>query len=384
MRQTETRCSITRRGTPKMKSWANLETTKALEYTPTQKAREGRVLIRSCVQPLSVILYLGLVLVSVVPTKAASSVELDTRNIAPPTIATALREAYQLPVWIEGMRAGDTISANALKTPVERERARLRRLMVELGYLDAQVALERSSTGLVLRPSLGKLYTVGAVLLKGVKQQELDRGVIDELASIIDDYIAKPASAQAADNLGSRVLYRVGEVDFALAQLRNVEWIRSGNGVVTALVHLDAGPRLRFGTVTFEGLRRLRESEIKRLIPFRPGERYERGKVEEMRERLKALANVDAVNIGTARGDDRATLDLTVRLQERPTKPSLPQPQGTFGLVSGVATLTGLALIRIAAHVGISPSRLRPFMWMTTACALTFAGLAIHRLAYFL
>ncbi|PDT55145.1 hypothetical protein ATY30_12430 [Sinorhizobium americanum] len=372
-----------RRVTHKMKSWGNLETTKPLEYTPTQNAREGRVLIRSCGQSLSVILCFGLVLASVVPAKAASPVELDTRNVAQPAIASALREAYQLPLLIEGMRAGNTISANDLESPVEHERTRLKRVMVELGYLDAQVALDRSSTGLVLRPSLGKLYTVAAVLLKGVKQQELDRQVIDELASIIDDYIGQPASAQAADNLGSRILYRVGEIDFALAQLSKVEWIRSGNGVVTALVHLEAGPRLRFGTVTFDGLRRLRESEIKRLIPFRPGERYERGKVEEMRERLKALSNVDAVNIGTARGND-ATLDLAVRLQERPANPSLPQPQGTFGLVSGVATLTGLAIIQIATSAGISPNRLRPVMWMTTACALTFAGLAIHRLAHFL
>jgi hypothetical protein len=343
------------------------------------------VLIAGCIRRFRALFFAALLYAALWSSAPAAVVELDTRNVGSPAIALALKHAFQLPIWIEGMRTGGPIAPDELDHAFARERARLQRLMVGFGYLDAEVALDRSSTRAVFQPVLGKAYTIATVELKGVQHNALDRRAIDDLASIIDDYIGQPATAQIADDLGRRILYRVGETDFALASLRHVKWDHAGDGVVTALVHLDAGPKMSFGTVTFDGLRRLCERDLSYLIPFSPGQRYERDKIEEMRESLEDLANVETVHVGTsAGGRSGASLDLTVRLRETPATLTLPEPEGMFGLASGLATLAGLACLLIAAHAGITRTRLRPVAWLTAALALTFAGLAIHRLVNFL
>lgn len=346
---------------------------------------KDEVLIGDCIRRLSALILAVLFYAAPLSSAPAAVVELDSRHVGSPAVTLALQQAFQLPVWIEGMRTGGPIAPDKMDDAIARERARLQRLMVGFGYLDAEVALDRSSTRAVFQPVLGKAYTIATVELKGVEHNALDRRIIDDLASIIDDYIGQPATAQIADDLGRRILYRVGETDFALASLRHVMWTRAGDGVVTALVHLEAGPKMRFGTVTFEGLRRLRERDLSYLIPFSPGERYERHKVEDMRNSLEALANVETVQIRTAReGSTGESLNLSVRLRETRATLALPEPEGMFGLASGLAALTGLACLRIAAHAGVPQTRLRPAVWLTAAFALTYAGLAIHRLVNFL
>ena len=55
-----------------------------------------------------------------------------------------------------------------------------------------------------------------------------------------------------------------------------MNWVRTEDGVATASVELDTGPRSRFGSVVFSGLRRLDAADLQRVVPFREGDRYER------------------------------------------------------------------------------------------------------------
>ena len=312
---------------------------------------------------------------SVSPAVAAP-VELDTGRILQTDIAAALRQAYQAPTLVEGTSA-------EMNTAVTREQARLQHLMMDLGYLDATVSVVRSGDAAVLQPTLGRRYTVAAVELKGVRQSEFDGGIVDDLAWTIGEFVGQPATSLASETLGRHILYSVSAQDFALAKLRAVEWVRSGEGTVTAVINLDAGPRMRFSAVTFNGLRRLQADDLQRLVPFRPGDRYEQALIEVLRSNLEALDTIASVNINVGKNDD-GMLAIDVWLHEAPANISALQGAGRLGLLSGLAALGGLALARISTQAGIARSRLRLLVWANAACVLAFAGFAAVRLVSFL
>lgn len=316
---------------------------------------------------------------------AATPITLDTDSVADPVIAASLRAAYQLPEWMEGaMPAGKAIAPALLEEAVGRERTRLQRLMADLGYLDAKVQLERSGAASVLRPSLGQLYTISAIELKGIDQSLLGRDAVVDLSSVIADYVGGPASAQAAEAMGRRILYRVGQEDFAAAAFRHVEFVAAGNGKAAAVVYLDAGPRMHFGQVTFSGLRRLREPDLRRLIPFATGARYERPLVEKLRQGLEATAGVDAVHISTgASTSDASAADIAIRIREAKVDPASLQGAG-LGLATGVAALAGLALLPLSSTSVRSRGRRRLFVLAVSIVTLAFFSLAAVRVFSFL
>lgn len=308
-----------------------------------------------------------------------ASVRLDTSRVMSPDIASALRQAYQLPTLIGGGAADG--ASEMVSAAVERERTRLQRLLVDLGYLDAEILVTHTDAAIVLRPVLGQRYRVTAVELRGVRQSELERKVVDDLAVIISDFVGQPATARIAGQFGRRIVQTVGARDFALAGLGSVGWSRSDGAGVTAVVELDMGLPMRFGSVVFSGLQRLQEEDLHRLVPFRPGDRYEQAQIEVLRDRLEALNAVNRVNISIEAGEG-GVLAVDTRLREAPADLSALRKAGPFGLASGIAALAGLALARIAAAAGAP--RLRPLARVNIACVLTFAALAAERLVSFL
>ena len=309
---------------------------------------------------------------------AGAPARLDTDGISETEIASALHRAYQLPMLV-------AVSSTPAQedAAVEHERTRLRRLMVELGYLDADVTVERSPAGMVLRPVLGLRYSVGAVELKGVRQSELEPEVVADLVARVREFVGKPATASATTTFARRVLDRIGERDFALARLQAVNWVRTEDGVATASVELDTGPRSRFGSVVFSGLRRLDAADLQRAVPFREGDRYERAQVERLRDNLKALESVKSFNVDLTANED-GVLTVAVRLREAPADLSVLKNPGSFGLGSGLAALGALALAQIAAAAGVSRARVRPLVWGSAVFVLTFVVAVTPRLVSFL
>lgn len=316
----------------------------------------------------------------------APAVTLRVDDVGDPVIAARLLAAYQLPAWMEGVTStGAQITPALFDDAVEREQLRLRRLMVDLGYLGAEVRLEHADGGLVFQPSLGRISTVSAVKLKGVDQSRLGRIVVDTLSSIIADYIGSLATAQAAETMGQRILYAVGQEVFATARLRQVRFVPSGNGEAVAVVDLDAGPRMHFGKVTFSGLRRLREPDLVRFIPFLQGAGYRRSLVEELRRSLEVLDSVDRVHISIdPSASNPSAVDIAVRIREASVDPTaLFQDEGP-GVATGLAAMAGLALLRLAPQTGISRGRQRLFLVSVSVVTAAFAGFVAMRAISFL
>lgn len=309
---------------------------------------------------------------------SAAPLTLDTAGMPVSDVVSALRRAYQLPVLIGVARTPTEEDA-----AVERERTRLRALMAEFGYLDAEIAVERSDAGTVLRPVLGRRYVVGSVELKGVRQSELKPNVVTDLAAIVRAFVGKPATSQGAETFGRRVLDSVGKEDFAFARLRTVRWTRMEDGMATAAIDLDMGPRSSFGGVTFSGLRRLEAKDLASLVPFRAGDRYERVQMERFRDNLRTLKTVKSFNINLDKAKDGA-LAIDVRMREAPADLSALRDSSPFGLSSGIAALSALALAQIVGMAGIASGRLRPLVWGSAVFVLTFAVAVAPRLVSFL
>lgn len=311
-------------------------------------------------------------------------VELGADDLGDPVIAARLRAAYQLPTWLEGAsQAGAEVTPLLLDAAIQRERMRLQQLMADLGYLDAKVRLDRAGGKMVFRPSLGRLFAVSAIELKGVDQFRLGRSVVAALSSIIADYVSGPATAEAAESMGRRILYTVGQEDFATATLRQVRFVSTGKGEAVAAVDLDTGPRMHFGKVTFSGLRRLRQPDLARLIPFAAGERYERSRVEALRTSLETLDRVDGVHISTGpSASDPAAVDIAVRIHETSVEPAALR-QGE-GLGMGLAAMAGLALLQLVPKTGIQRRYRRLLLLAVSVTTVAFAGFLVMRVISFL
>ncbi|WDZ80774.1 hypothetical protein PWG15_23730 (plasmid) [Ensifer adhaerens] len=315
-------------------------------------------------------------LAAVLPA-AAQSVVLDTDEIHVPYLADALKQAYQLPLLAD-LEATPSEREEALST----EKARLQGVIAGFGYLDGDMTEEKQGTRIVLRPTLGHLYRVTSVELKGIRPSELGREVVDRLASIINDFVGQPATTFVAESFTRRILQTVSAEDFAHARRRATDWVRKGEGIVTAVIDIDLGPRTRFGAVQFSGALRM-ESELQDLVPFRSGERYSAALVEQLRRNIEALETVKSVNVAVGK-DEEGLLPIDVRIREAPANLETLRHTNPLDVGSGLVAMAGLLLVQVGMQAGTPRSRLRPIIWITSVCVVIFAILATLRLVSFL
>ena len=308
---------------------------------------------------------------------SAQSVVLNTQEVSLPYLARALEQAYQLPLLLDA-GASPAERKEALAT----EKARLKGVIAGFGYLDADVSEEDQKGQIVLHPKLGDLYRVTSVELKGIRPSELDREVLDRLAAIIDEFVGQPATTFVVDTFTRRILQIVTAQDFAHARRRATDWVRKGEGVATAVIDLDLGPRSRFGEVRFSGALRM-QSELQRLVPFRSGDRYSAAAVEQLRHNIEALSTVKSVRIAIGKDED-AMVPIDVRIREAPANLETLRHTNPLDVGSGLAAIAGLFFVQMGAQTGLPRSRLRPLIWCTGGCLLIFAVLAALRLVSFL
>ncbi|MGO4622524.1 POTRA domain-containing protein [Ensifer sp. 2YAB10] len=363
--------------------WARKSEVAGYAWSPRMPHRLRRYLFETVCKLKSMslrrarLLIVGAVWMAAVLPAAAQSVVLDTDGISLPHLGSVLQQAYQLPLLID-----------AESTPSKRqealaiEKARLRGVIADFGYLDGDIVEEHQAGKIVLRPKLGDLYRVTSVELKGIRQSELEREVVDRLAAIIEELVGQPSTTFVAETFTRRILQAVSAEDFALAQSYKMEWVRKGTGMVSAVIGVDLGPRTRFGSVQFSGALRM-QSELQRLVPFRPGERYSASRVEELRRNLEALQTVKSVNIAIGKDQD-GLLPIDVRIREAPANLEALRHTDPIDVGSGLVAMAGLLLVQVGTHAGIVRSRLRPLIWVTTASLFVFALLATLRLASFL
>ena len=312
----------------------------------------------------------------VAPANGAQ-VRLDTAHVPVAEIAGALRRAFQLPTLIASASAPSQESEM-----IERERLRLGQLMIERGYLNAKVTTAPTSSGLVLEPVVGQAFTVGSVELKGVQQDELGPTGVADLAARVGAFVGQPATASAARVFTRQVLDRIGEQDFALARLKTMNWTPSDNGTAIASFTVEMGPPCHFGKVVFKGLP-VNADDLRDLVPFRQGDRYERAKLEHFRSNLASLKGIRSFNLDLEKDEEDAVV-IYVRLLAAPADPAILDSSGATGLWSGLASLAMLGAAQMASVAGVRGICLRALFLASGFSVATFCVTAWPRLVAFL
>ncbi len=132
--------------------------------------------------------------------------------------------------------------------------------------------------------------------------------------------------------LGRRV--RAPDVVASEARMESILWergypfgtVQDRLHVVDRITHMmritmtvDSGPKAGFGPLIIEGLEDVRESYIRRLCPWEPGQQYDRRLLDEYRQNLLDTFLFGSVALSTATGLDGAgDVPISLRLAERP------------------------------------------------------------------
>ena len=130
--------------------------------------------------------------------------------------------------------------------------------------------------------------------------------------------LGERAESAAIVQAGRRLRDRLADVGrpFATRADRRV-MVDHDTRTVSVTETVNLGPPTRFGAVTFEGLERVREDFLRRRLPWRAGEPYDRSQVEAYRAALLGTGLFDSVSIdGAVTVAADGTLPVAVTVQE--------------------------------------------------------------------
>jgi translocation and assembly module TamA len=159
--------------------------------------------------------------------------------------------------------------------------------------------------------TLGPLYHVGRV--------EIDGSVPEELRGSLA--LATGAAAIANDVLasGARLLTALEDHGYAFAKVDPpIAYEDPAAHVLNLSFHVVAGPKVRIGEISFEGLKRVHERIVRRRLLLHTGQPYSALEVEKARKDLLTLGVFAAVSVRLAEGpDSEGRVPITFQMRER-------------------------------------------------------------------
>ncbi|MFV3129849.1 autotransporter assembly complex protein TamA [Niveispirillum sp. KHB5.9] len=180
---------------------------------------------------------------------------------------------------------------------------RFRAALRSEGYYDAivnaEIDVDVVPAKVLILVEEGARYKITRVALTAPDGATLPKGA--PLAEALGLDIGSPARAPAVVDAEGRILPRLAEQSYAYAKLLDRELVvdHAVQGMdVTYIV--DAGPEVKFGEVTFNGLSEVNERAARRRLPWRTGDVYHPAAMEEGREALANLGVFSSVRLRLA------------------------------------------------------------------------------------
>ncbi len=199
----------------------------------------------------------------------------------------------------------------------------LRELLRARGYYDAAVetrvgaaANDRLLVTLAAQP--GALYRFSAVTLDGLG------GAGPEQEALRAAFAVKADDPVDADRvLASQAALRsaLGQRGFAFAKVGEPK-VTIDHDAHRATLELAVEPNgaRRFGKIELQGARLFSAKHIARIARFRPGDRYDATRLEDLRRALIATGLVSTVQLTTVPTADPNVVDVAVRLERAPPR----------------------------------------------------------------
>ncbi|HEY8948105.1 MAG TPA: autotransporter assembly complex family protein [Rhizomicrobium sp.] len=199
---------------------------------------------------------------------------------------------------------------------VERARSDIQRLQTVLdsfGYYDAKIAItvgghgvndpdlpayldgvpDGTSVDVKVAVDKGPLFRLGDITIDGALPDR-DRGALGLNSG-------DPAVASNVLDGQSRLLNALLEDGYALAKVdAPVAYLDESAHKLDLTFHVDAGPQVDIGEISFKGLKDVNEDFARRALTVHPGDRYRPSKIEDARQALTKLGVFSGVSVRAA------------------------------------------------------------------------------------
>jgi translocation and assembly module TamA len=160
--------------------------------------------------------------------------------------------------------------------------------------------------------TMGPLYRIGKITLAG-EVPPRERGALGLERG-------DPALARAVLDAGPRLAAALQEDGYALAKVEGPDATADDRAhTIDVAYKVTAGPQVLLGDISFQGLKDVHESFVRRALLIHSGDRYRTSKIEEARQALAGLGVFSGVSVRAAdhlSPDGRIALIFDV--QERP------------------------------------------------------------------
>ena len=301
-------------------------------------------------------------------------------------VSAALRSSYNLPARIEAARGVSDLTAGELAEWIEIERRRLRELMVSFGYLDAKIDIDGdvANGGATFLPEPGSRYRIGTIALAGIQNAEI--GDPSGVAYVLSNYVGQLATHDVFGRLENDIVYIIGSKTYALARVADREVATDPNiRLAKVILNIDTGPAALFGSVEFYGTNRSARDDLAQLVPFEPGDPFERFKLDLLRTRLDETGAFSRVRLDVARElDAGGRLAVSVHLTEKPTDVALLTRAGGIGVTTAALAMFVVGLGAVASVAGGSPKLVRSMAVLSWILVPAFLIVALLRIVSFL
>lgn len=289
----------------------------------------------------------------------------------------ALRASLNAPE-LERSRAG-TDQQGSWKPLVEAERRRLEEMMRGQGYLDAIVGVSGYSDGdapakVVFKPQPGPLYRVGMVEVDGVGG--LAQAVRDDISRQMATAAGKPAGGEVLAILEDEILWRIRSASYPFVYIADRELqSMAGRSLAMVRITVDPGEVAKFGTVTYSGLVGLKEEDLVRLQPFKPGDAYDPLVLDRFREQLIAHPSIRAARVLSADGvDGKGQVQLKAEIGEEQLGVGGEAAGGYRNGLIAVASAIAVLAVRQMSVASLRPWRTRWPWWLEIAAMVMLAA----------
>jgi translocation and assembly module TamA len=230
---------------------------------------------------------------------------------------------------LEAFRKQSTLEAERKKpanaAQIGRRAAADADLLAELlrsqGYYDATVEPRTERSGDMLRVILtadpGVQYRFASVALPGLEAAGPDAA---KLRSAFGVAAGDPVIAQDVIAAGLALTRALGEDGFAEAKLgeQDIE-VNHATHLATLSLPVNPGPVARFGAIRVSGKPPFGAHHVAIMARFKPGDPFQRSKIEDLRRALIATTLVANADIKVVPVDGGRVVDLDVRLEPAPS-----------------------------------------------------------------
>jgi translocation and assembly module TamA len=274
----------------------------------------------------------------------------DTATLAAPTAKPGRRPApaetatgeMRYTVAVEGLASvagsDDLVAAFRQQSTLEAERKRpanaaqigrraeadadlLEQLLRSQGYYDADVEPSTRRVGdqlqVVLTAEAGQQYKFASVDLPGLQAAG------PEAAGLCQTFAVKSGDPVVAADViaaGQALTRALGEQGYAEAVLgkQDIE-VDHQTHLATLTLPVNPGPIARFGTIRVSGKPPFSARHLATIARFRPGDPFQRSKIDDLRRALIATTLVANADIAVVPVQGGRVVDLDVRLEPAPS-----------------------------------------------------------------